>query len=165
MGTMRLNDVVADIVGNVLAGRSINKRQAAIDRWDDIDPDGQYLAGIDGVMVRIDRRARALQVKAERKAGDSQPPLPFQLPAAVAMDIESTVLTATRVLTRAEFLRAIQIRSQQIANDRKALREWHEALKAADEFWADHPDWSFGQCLDAVLRAGVTGSGEPEVRS
>lgn len=165
MGTMRLNDVVADIVGNVIAGRSINKRQAAIDRWDDIDPDGQYLAGIDGLMVRIDRRARALQVKAGRSHEDRQPTLPFQLPAAVAMDLEGTVLMATRVLTRAEFLRAIQIRSLQIANDRKALREWHEALKAADESWAEHPGWSFGQCLDAVMRAGVSGSGEPEVRS
>ena len=153
MGTMRLNDVVTDIVGDVIAGRSINKRQAAIDRWDDIDADGQYLAGIDGVMARIDRRARALQVKAERTADDSQPPLPFQLPAAVAMDLEGTMLMATRVLTRAEFLRAIQIRGQQIANDRKALREWQQALNAADRFWAMHPDWSFGQCLDAILRS------------
>jgi hypothetical protein len=151
MGTKRLNDVVADIVGNVIAGRSINKRQAAIDRWDDIDPDGQYLADIDGVMVRIDRRARALQVKSGRSAEDRQPALPFQLPAAVAMDLEGTMLVATRVLSRVEFVRAIQIRGQQIAHDRKALREWHEALKAADEFWADHPDWSFGQCLDATL--------------
>ena len=153
MGTMRLNDVVTDIVGEVLAGRSINKRQAAIDRWDDIDPDGQYLAGIDGVMVRIDRRARALQVKAERKADDGQPSLPFQLPAAVAMDLEGTRLMATRVLTRAEYVRAIQIRGQQIGNDRKALREWQDALQAADRFWATHTDWSFGQCLDAILQS------------
>ena len=115
MGTMRLNDVVTDIVGDVIAGRSINKRQAAIDRWDDIDADGQYLAGIDGVMVRIDRRARALQVKAGRSPRTASPPLPFQLPAAVAMDLEGTMLMATRVLTRAEFVRAIQIRGQQIA--------------------------------------------------
>lgn len=165
MGTMRLNDVVTDIVGEVLAGRSINKRQAAIDRWDDIDPDGQYLAGIDGVMVRIDRRARALQVKAGRTQEDRQPSLPFQLPAAVAMDLEGTMLMATRVLTRAEFVRAIDIRGKQIGNDRRALREWQLALTAADRFWAGHPDWSFGECLDAVQRAGVTDSGGPEVRS
>ena len=153
MGTKRLNDVVADIVGDVIAGRSINKRQAAIDRWEDIDADGQYLAGIDGVITRIDRRARALQVKAERNTDDSQPALPFQLPAAVAMDLEGTMLVATRVLSRAEFVRAIKIRGRQIANDRKALRVWQEALTAADRFWADHPSWSFGQCLDAIMRA------------
>ncbi len=157
MGNMRLNDVVTDIVGDVIAGHSINKRQAAIARWDDIDADGQYLAGIDGVVARIDRRARALQVKAERTADDSQPQLPFQLPAAVAMDLEGTMLVATRVLSRAEFVRAIQIRGQQIAHDRKALREWQQALNAADRFWAQHPDWSFGECLDAILRsAGIS---------
>ena len=64
MGQMRLNDVVAEIVGAVIAGRAINKRQAAVNRWDDIDADGQYLAGIDGVVARIDQRARSLRLKA-----------------------------------------------------------------------------------------------------
>ena len=57
------------------------------------------------------------------------------------------------VLTFVDSKRAFHIGGPQIASDRKALREWHEALKAADEFWADHPDWSFGQCLDAIMRA------------
>jgi len=82
MGTMRLNDVVAEVVGDVIAGRAINKRQAAVDRWDDIDADGQHLAGIDGVVGRIDGRARALRVKAEKVADAAQADLPFQLPAA-----------------------------------------------------------------------------------
>ncbi len=153
MGTKRLNDVVAEIVGDVIAGRAINKRKAAIDNWTDIDADGQYLAGIDGVVARIDRRARALQVKAERAADDSQPALPFQLPAAVAMDIDGTTLVATRVLSREEFVRAMEIRRKQISNDNRALREWKQALKQADRFWEDHPSWSFGQCLDAIMRA------------
>ena len=83
MGSMRLNDVVAEIVGDVIAGRAINKRQAATARWHDIDADGQYLAGIDGVVTRIDHRARALRVKAERGNALCQAELPFQLPAAV----------------------------------------------------------------------------------
>ena len=151
MGQMRLSDVVAEIVGDVIAGRAINKRQAAVDRWDDIDADGQYLAGIDGVVTRIDSRARALRVKAEKSAGEAQPELPFALPAAVAMDLEGATLVATRTLSRAEFERAIDIRRQQIANDSAALREWRNALRQADRFWARHPDWSFGQCLDAIL--------------
>jgi len=151
MGHLRLNDVVAEIVGEVIAGQSVNKRQAAVDRWDDIDGDGQYLAGIDGVVTRIDNRARALRVKAEKSAGDAQPELPFHLPAAVAMDLEGTTLVATRDLSREQFERAIEIRQQQITNDQRALREWRNALRQADRVWADHADWSFGQCLDAIL--------------
>ena len=153
MGQMRLNDVVAEIVGNVIEGKPVNKRQAAVERWDDIDADGQYLAGIDGVVARIDSRARGLRVKAEKSAGNAQPELPFQLPAAVAMDLEGTTLVATRKLSRAQFERAIEIRRQQIAHDSHALREWRNALRQADRLWVAHPDWSFGDCLDAILAA------------
>ena len=156
MGHMRLNDVVAEIVGEVIAGRAINKRQAAVNRWDDIDADGQYLAGIDGVVARIDTRARRLKLKAEQSSGPEQAALPFQLPAAVAMDIDGTTLVATRQLSREGFERAIEIRRLQIANDQHALREWRNALRQADLFWAAHPEWSFGDCLDAILAKGGT---------
>ena len=109
MGHMRLNDVVAEIVGEVIAGRAINKRQAAVNRWDDIDADGQYLAGIDGVVTRIDTRARRLKLRAEQAAAPEQTELPFSLPAAVAMDLEGTTLVSTRQLTRAEFARAAKL--------------------------------------------------------
>ena len=155
MGHMRLNDVVAEIIGDVMAGHAVNKRQAAVKRWDDIDADGQYLAGIDGVVTRIDQRARSLKLKAEKSAAPAQAALPFHLPAAVAMDIDGTSLVATRQLSRAGFERAIEIRQLQIANDQRALREWRTALRQADQFWAASPDWTFGQCLDAIFTQGA----------
>ncbi|WP_424931920.1 hypothetical protein [Amaricoccus macauensis] len=163
MKQMCLNDVVAEIVGDVVAGQAINKRQAAVERWDDIDADGRFLAGIDGVVARIDARARALRVKADQSAGQAQPELPFQLPAAVAMDLDGTTLIATRKLSRAEFARAIEIRRQQIAHDSAALREWRNALRQADRIWADHPDWSFGDCLNAISAATRQPAACPEV--
>jgi hypothetical protein len=151
MGHMRLNDVVAEIIGDVMAGHAVNKRQAAVKRWDDIDADGQYLAGIDGVVTRIDTRARRLKLRAEQAATPEQAELPFSLPAAVAMDLEGTTLVSTRQLTRTEFAQAIEIRYLQIANDSAALREWREALRQADQFWVDNPTWRFGDCLTAIL--------------
>ena len=164
MGHMRLNDVVAEIVGTVIAGRAINKRQAAVNRWDDIDADGQYLAGIDGVVARIDTRARRLKLKAEQSSGPEQAALPFQLPAAVAMDIDGTTLVATRQLSREGFERAIAIRRLQIANDQHALREWRNALRQAGKFWEVNPGWSFGECLDAILAKGGTAPGAEAVQ-
>ena len=151
MGHMRLNDVVAEIIGDVMAGHAVNKRQAAVKRWDDIDADGQYLAGIDGVVTRIDTRARRLKLRAEQAATPEQAELPFSLPAAVAMDLEGTTLVSTHQLTRTEFAQAIEIRYLQIANDSAALREWREALRQADQFWVDNPTWRFGDCLTAIL--------------
>ena len=151
MERMTLNEVVTDIIAGVVAGKSINKRDAAIARWDDIDPDGQYIAGIDGVVLRIDHRARALRVRTEKSNDNAQIKLPFELPAAVAMDIEGTTMLSTRELSRKQFVRAIAIRKGQIANDRAALREWQSALKQADQFWSENPDWTFGTCLDAIM--------------
>ena len=102
MGTMRLNDVVAEIVGDVIAGRAINKRQAAVDRWDDIDADGQYLAGIDGVVGRIDGRARAMRVRAEKAADAAQAELPFHLPAAVATDLAGYAAVLREVVNQSQ---------------------------------------------------------------
>ena len=159
MGDRRLNDVVFDVIEAVRQGAVLNKRQAAVDRWDEIDAEGQYLAGIEGFIARIDAKARQTRVQTAHRAGDDQPPLPFALPAAVSMDLEGQTLRATRGLSRAEFVRAIEIRRQQIAQDSAALREWRMALQQADSFWARHPDWSFGQCLDAIMR---TRAAEPK---
>ena len=60
---------------------------------------------------------------------------------------------ATRAMMREDVLRVIESRRQQIASHREALREWQQALSAADRFWTGHPGWSLGQCLDAILAA------------
>jgi hypothetical protein len=151
MGSKRLSDVVTEIVDGALAGEIVNARQAAVDRWDDIDTDGQYLAGIEGVVARVSSKARSLRVSAAVRHSKAQQELPFRLPAVVAMDTEESVLLPTRGLTRGQFIRAIEIREKQIKDDQSRLREWKRALKAADLFWSKNPDWSFGECLDAIM--------------
>jgi len=153
MGSKRLSDVVAEIVDAVLRDEVINKRQAAVERWDAIDPDGQYIAGIEGLVARIEAKARQVHLTSRQRTTEAQPTLPFALPAAVSMDLEGHTIRATRSLTRDEFMRAIEIREQQIANDSQALREWRTAMRLADRIWARHLDWSFGRCLDAILDA------------
>lgn len=155
MGERKLNDVVLDVIEAIRHGAVINKRRTAVERWDEIDADGQYLAGIEGFVARIETKARQLRLTSRQHASDAQPPLPFALPVAVSMDIEGHTILATRGLSRGEFLRAIEIREQQIANDNQALREWRSALRQADRIWARHPDWSFGQCLDAIVAAST----------
>lgn len=151
MGAKRLNDVVADIVDRARSGERVDARQAAVDVWDDIDSDGQYLCGIDGLISRIANRTRSLKFAAANRRSEAQPELPFSLPAVVAMDTEGHVLLATRLLTRAEFVRAIEIREKQIKDDRARLSAWVAALASADRFWLEHPDWCFGRCLDAIM--------------
>jgi hypothetical protein len=155
MGARKLNDVVLDVIEAIKQGAVVNKRRTAVERWDEIDADGQYLAGIEGLVARIDAKARQVRLTSQQRASEAQAALPFALPVAVSMDIEGHTILATRGLSRGEFLRAIRIREQQNTNDSQALREWRTALQQADRIWARHPDWTFGQCLDAILDASV----------
>ena len=151
MGSKRLSDVVTEIVDCVHAGEVINARIAAVAKWEDIDEDGQYLAGIEGLVARVNTKARALSAVATARRSEAQQELPFRLPSVVAMDTEESVLMPTRGLSRNQFIRAIEIREKQIKDDQARLSEWKTALKAADRFWRTNPDWSFGDCLDAIM--------------
>lgn len=42
----------------------------------------------------------------------------------------------------------------QIANDPHALREWRNVLRRVDQLWVENLDWSFDDCLDAILAKG-----------
>lgn len=151
MGTKRLSDAVNEIVEQAISGEVVNTRQAVVGAWDDVDEDGQYLAGIEGMCARVHGKTRSLLVATASRRSEAQQELPFSLPAVVAMDTDGHELRPTRGLTRSQFLRAIDIRKKQIKDDQARLREWERAMKAADRFWSKNPEWSFGDCLDAIM--------------
>jgi len=148
----RLTDFVSEIVSDLDSGKTlVDIRGIVCARWSDIDSDGQYIAGIEGVTARIKDAAKKVTLRSISKIGDAQEELPFDIPGAVAMDIEGRQYRPTRDLSRDEFVRAIEIREQQIENDRRKVREWKAGLKAADRYWSKNPTWTFGQCLDAIM--------------
>lgn len=152
MSKKRLSDVVNGALEDMLAaGERRDPRSVAVEVWDDVDDDGQYMAGIEGLTARINKRSAQLKLVAEKAAAERQAPLPFDLPAMVSMDIDGHLLVPTRNLSRTEFARAISIREEQIANDRKSVKRWRDALKTADRIWKKHPEWTFGRCIDAIL--------------
>ncbi len=151
MGSKRLSDAVSEIVELAATGAVVNTRQAVVNAWDDVDADGQYLAGIEGMQARVSAKTRSFRLSTKSRRSDAEPELPFNLPAVVAIDDEGAVLLSTRSLSRSQFMQAISVRQKQIKDAETLLREWKRALKAADLFWERNPDWSFGQCLDAIL--------------
>lgn len=155
MGSKRLSDAVNEVFDAILAGEVVNQRKAAVEHWDDIDDDGQYLAGIEGFCSRISDKCKSVKLRI-KKHTSAQSEMLFSLPQVVSMDLEDKVLLPTRALSRNEFIRAIQIREKQIEDDKKAVREWKAALKVADRFWSIHPEWNFGQCMDAAMGKSST---------
>lgn len=148
----RLSDVVSGIVELARTGRSIDARTEAVRCWDDIDADGQYMAGIEGVTARIVTKAKSIRLSLAKRAAEKQSALPFDLPEIVPIDIEGRKLRPTRDLSEEEFERAVFVREKQIEHDQDSLREWKRAGKAAKPFWIKHPDWTFGHCLNAIMQ-------------
>jgi hypothetical protein len=146
----RLSDVVNSILERALSGECINPRIEAVAHWDDIDPNGQYMAGIEGVIARLRKKTKEFRDSASARISTDQNELPFSLPSIVAMDLDGRELRATRTLRRDEFVRAIAIREEQIKADAAQVREWKKGLTTADPMWFVHPEWDFGMCLDAI---------------
>lgn len=151
MGSKRLSDAVSEIVEKAAAGEVVDTRQAVVSAWDDVDDDGQYLAGIEGMQARVHNKAKSFKLRTASKKSQAEPELPFNLPAVIALDEEGSMLLATRGLSREQFALAIKVRQKHISDAGSQLREWQRAFKAADLFWVKHPEWSFGMCLDAIL--------------
>jgi hypothetical protein len=156
MGSKRLSESVAEVCERIFRGEVINKRVIARENIPDLDDESKVAMLETAYIIAIDQHVRSRTVATSiMTAASGQIELPFLLPAAVAMDLDGRVMLATRNLSRDQFVRAIEIREQQIVADQAKVREWKNALKAADKFWRKHPQWTFGRCLDAVVGRAV----------
>lgn len=151
MSKKRLSDAVGEVVERALTGESIDARVAATEIWDDIDADGQYMAGIEGVTARIRRKASSLRTSAAARLQEQKTQMAFDLPAAVPLDIDGHKLRPTRDLTQDEVRRAIEIRKANRDAIDVEIREWEAAERACAPHWMKNPRWTFGQCLDAII--------------
>lgn len=107
----------------------------------------------------LHRRAKtcATRGRAELKAraSQSQADLPFELQAAYALDLDGRYVKQTIDLTRVEVRRLIQIREEQATADAVHLNELKRAEREAGPIWDAHPDWVFGQVLNAVVQRAL----------
>lgn len=133
------------------AGEGFDARVLAPRVWAQLDEESRMSIGLSEIVKRLKQAADSIWRAAERKEASAQAEMPFDLPGAVPMDVEGRRIRKTATLLQAEFRRAGDIRAAQIEADRKALREWRDAEAAASPYWRDHPDWTFGQCMDALI--------------
>lgn len=85
----------------------------------------------------------------------SQGELPFRLHAAYAVDLDGRRIVNTADMTRIEARRALEIRRQQIEADQRSANDLARAIAAADPFWDEAPDLTFGE---AMIRAALAAS-------
>jgi hypothetical protein len=152
MSKKRLSDAVNEVFERILDGEKLDARTSATGIWDEIDADGQYMAGIEGVTSRIKAKCQSIRMKANISP-ERQEQLNLGLPIAVAMDVDGHRMAVTRDLAQEEVRRAIEIRKLNRDAIIAEIKKWEDAELACKPHWARHPKWTFGQCLDAVTRA------------
>lgn len=76
----------------------------------------------------------------------------FKLPGAVALDLEGRKIKFTRSLTQIEFQRAARIRVDHHRASGEAIKEFDAAEEAVRPYWQKHPNWTFGECLDQLVK-------------
>lgn len=82
----------------------------------------------------------------------------FRLPGAVALDLEGRKIKFTRSLSQMEFQRAAKIRVDHHKASGEAIKEFNAAEEAVRPYWRQHPEWTFGQCLDQLVTDKSKGS-------
>ncbi|WP_374322870.1 hypothetical protein [Brevundimonas sp.] len=105
--------------------------------------------------IYADAKAASTRGRAalKERAGRTQIALPFDLDHAYALDLDGRYVKNTVDMTRIEVRRAIEIRRGQIAADKARLTELENADRECAPHWDRHPDWTFGQALEAAVKA------------
>lgn len=148
----RLSDLINEAVGEALqAGEFIvhDVVKAVTPRLDDEDRDVLVLEAVAARISAASKRTRKAIL--EGGPAETQSELFFGLPTAVAIDEHKIKLT--RDLTAIDLRRVIKIRRAGIADDLKSVERWEAARDATAPILQAHPDWSFGEALDAAMAA------------
>ena len=146
----QLSDTINRHVQEALNKDGFEPRRIAPKVWEELDEESRATVGIAEIIRRMKQTAKTLTADAFAVTKSDQIELPFRLDGAVSMDLERRTIRLTESLTQLEFNRAIEIRKQQIAYDQAQLEEWISAGKLARPYWKKHPDWRFGDCVQAI---------------
>lgn len=108
---------------------------------------------------------KEIATKARRSAGlsgvykrSSESTIPDMFPELdAAYSTSDKIVTDTDDLTQMEMRRLIEAREQQLLDDGHKLDVLKVAYNAAYPIWAEHPNWTFGQCKAELYRRNGNG--------
>lgn len=149
----QLSDAINRAVEEAMSKDGFDATVIAPDIWDGLDEQSRKQVGVQELIRRLKAAANSMAKRALIAMSAAQGELPFNLPGAVAMDVEGRKIKMTRSLLQHEFERAIAIRRKQLKDDEAVLEEFEAANRAFRPHWQQNPEWTAGQCLDAIMRS------------
>jgi hypothetical protein len=139
-------DLETDVAGRLNIHAACARAKQEID-----DEDRESL--IDEALAGRIKQAAQRGKTAARAQTYEQGSFPFEkLRRAHAIDTDERVVVTTTEMTQMQFKRAIEIREKQVADDQAYLKELTNAYMAVRPIWDEHPEWTFGQCCNEMIR-------------
>jgi hypothetical protein len=150
----RLNDLINEaILIHTNADGALVPHEAVSAIKPSLDDESRDVLVTEALTSRVTAAAKNSRTAIFKSAKNRNLELPFSdLHGAYPLDLEGRYVKRTESLLRAEMQRVISIREKQIVDDTKHLAELRAAFTAVEPIWDAHPDWTFGQCCNALLR-------------
>ena len=144
----RLSDLISEAVGDALRDGQVDVHEVAKAVEPRLEDDDRDTLIAEALGARIKSMSTKTRKAIETAPAASQGELFFGLPPAVPLDDK---IKLTSELTRLDVERVIKVRRAGIADDLKSVERWEAARDATAPLLDEHPDWTFGQALNAAM--------------
>ena len=146
-----LSKIVNREASAVLTEEGFDVRSLAPKIWANLDEHTKQFCGCADLRRRLNDAARRIANKAFEEKVSKQPKLPFEVEGSVVVGEDQQNVKMIEALTEAEFDAAVEAKEKNHTSFGHSVSNWKEARDQAKRFWKKHPDWLFGDCLDAMF--------------
>ena len=147
-----LSNTINQTVEAALSRDGFEPRKLAPVIWEQLDEESRASCGHAELIRRMKTAAKELTKDTLFEQLSEQAELPFVIDGAVSLGGEKRMIKRTSSLTKFEFGLALKDRKKQLKADTNALKSWTTASKSLAPYWEKHPDWTVGQCTEALAK-------------
>ncbi|PSS67074.1 hypothetical protein C6558_03415 [Ensifer sp. NM-2] len=145
------SNIINKAVETAMSAEGFNARDLAPAVYAKISAADRKRTSIATITKDLRQAANDLQKSALKVRSDKQLGFSFLvLPGAVSVDDDGAKVKSTLALSRLEFRKAVELRRNKQSAIGEVADEMENAEAVAAPYWDAHPDWTFGQCLDAL---------------
>jgi hypothetical protein len=143
------SNIINKAVEAAMSGDGFNARNLAPAVYEKISRIDRKRTSIATITKDLREAANAIAKTAMKAREDRQFGFSFLLmPGAVAVDDEGSKIKLTLSLSQVEYRKAVAGRRTKEKAIGNVATEMELAEKVADPYWQQHPEWTFGQCLE-----------------
>lgn len=142
------SNIINKAVEGALSQSGFNARELAPTVYSKISGNDRKRTSLATIAKDLREAANSFAKSAMKELAEKQLGFSFlQLPGAIAVDDDGSKIKLTLSLSRLEVRKSIERRQTKHSSTGAILGEMEHAEQIATPYWNQHPEWTFGQCL------------------